>query len=40
VFNALLDLNRTGCAWKYPPHDFPPHGTVYHYYAARRDEGL
>src|SRR5882757_3050506 len=32
VFNALLYLNRTGIAWKYPPHDLPPHGTVYHYY--------
>jgi transposase len=40
VFNALLYLNRTGCAWKYLPHDFPPHGTVYYYYAAWRDEGI
>jgi transposase len=40
VFNALLYLNRTGIAWKYLPHDFPPHGTVYYYYAAWRDEGL
>ena len=40
VFNALLYLNRTGCAWKYLPHDFPPHGTVYYYYAAWHDEGV
>lgn len=40
VFNALLYLNRTGIAWKYLPHDFPPHGTVYYYYAAWRDEGI
>jgi transposase len=40
VFNAILYLNRTGIAWKYLPHDFPPHGTVYHYYAAWRDEGI
>jgi transposase len=23
-----------------PPHDFPPHTTVYYYYAAWRDEGI
>jgi transposase len=40
VFNALLYLNRTGIAWKYLPHDFPPHSTVYYYYAAWRDEGI
>ncbi len=26
--------------WKYLPHDFPSHGTVYAYYAAWRDEGI
>jgi transposase len=40
VFNALLYLNRTGIAWTYLPHDFPPKGTVYYYYAAWRDEGI
>jgi transposase len=40
VFNAILYINRTGIAWKYLPHDFPPHGTVYAYYAAWRDEGI
>ncbi|GAA3509861.1 transposase [Streptosporangium album] len=40
VFNAILYVNRTGIAWKYLPHDFPPHGTVYAYYAAWRDEGI
>lgn len=39
VFNAILYVNRTGIAWKYLPHDFPPHSTVY-YYAAWRDEGI
>ena len=38
IFNAILYLNRTGIAWKYLPHDFPPHGTVYSYYAAWLDE--
>ncbi|MGW3615002.1 IS5 family transposase, partial [Micromonospora sp. NPDC005163] len=40
VFNAILYVNRTGIAWKYLPHAFPPHTTVYYYYAAWRDEGL
>ncbi|MFF0747488.1 IS5 family transposase [Streptomyces sp. NPDC004111] len=40
VFDAILYLNRTGIPWKYLPHDFPGHGTVYFYYAAWRDEGV
>ncbi|MGW0811633.1 IS5 family transposase [Nonomuraea sp. NPDC002799] len=40
IFNAILYLNRTGIAWAYLPHDFPPHGTVYSYYAAWRDQGI
>ncbi|MFB7620900.1 transposase, partial [Kitasatospora sp. NPDC056181] len=40
VFNAILYINRTGIPWKYLPHDFPNHGTVYAYYAAWRDEGI
>ncbi len=40
IFNAIVYVNRTGIAWKYLPHDFPPPGTVYYYYAAWRDEGI
>lgn len=40
VFNAILYINRTGIPWKYLPHDFPSHATVYFYYAAWRDEGI
>lgn len=40
VFDAILYVNRTGIAWKYLPHDFPNHRTVYGYYAAWRDEGI
>ncbi|MGI5380471.1 transposase [Streptomyces sp. CA-251387] len=29
VFSAILYVNRTGIPWKYLPHDFPNHGTVY-----------
>ncbi|MEU5227578.1 IS5 family transposase [Streptomyces toyocaensis] len=40
VFNAILYVNRTGIPWKYLPHDFPNHATVYAYYVAWRDEGI
>lgn len=29
VFNALRWIVRTGAAWRYLPHDFPPWATVY-----------
>lgn len=32
VFNAILYVLRSGCAWNMLPHDFPPKGTVYHYF--------
>ena len=40
MVNALLYLNHTGISWRYILHDFPPHGTVYYYYAKWRDEGV
>ena len=39
IVNAILYLNRTGCAWRYLPGDFPPWRTVYGYFAAWRDNG-
>lgn len=32
-------LDRTGCAWRYLPCDFPPWQTVHGYFAAWRDDG-
>src|SRR5688572_17636174 len=40
IFNALLYLNRTGIPWRYLPHDFPPHATVYSYFAVWSKEGM
>lgn len=40
IVNAILYVNRTGCAWQYLPHDFPPFKTVDGYFAAWRDEGI
>lgn len=39
VVNAVLYLNRTGCAWRQLPHDFPPWGTVHYYYRCFRLNG-
>jgi transposase len=39
IVNAILYVNRTGCAWEYVPHDFPPFKTVYGYFATWRDDG-
>ncbi len=40
IFNAILYVNRTGIAWRYLPHDFPPHATVYGYFVAWNKEGI
>ncbi len=39
IVNAILYVNRTGIAWEYLPHDFPPHKTVYDYYAKWETDG-
>ena len=39
IIEAILYLDRTGCAWRYLPADFPPRQTVYTYFAAWRDDG-
>jgi transposase len=40
IVNAILYVNRTGIAWEYLPHDFPPYKTVYGYYARREGDGV
>jgi len=39
IVNAILYVNRAGCAWHLLPHDFPPYKTVYGYYAAWQKDG-
>lgn len=34
IINAILYLSRTGCQWRYIPHDFPKWPTVYGYFRA------
>jgi putative transposase len=39
ITEAILYVDRAGCAWRYLPADFPPWRTVYGYFAAWRDDG-
>jgi transposase len=38
IVNAILYQARTGCQWRYLPHDLPPKSAVYHYFALWRDD--
>jgi transposase len=40
IFNAILYVLRSGCAWRLLPHDMPPWKTVYHYFRLWRKDGL
>ena len=39
VVNAICYLNRTGCQWRFLPHDLPPKSTVYYYFSQWRKDG-
>ena len=39
IINAILYQKRTGCQWRYLPHDFPPWSLVKTYYYRWRDDG-
>ncbi len=39
VVNAIFYVLKTGCRWDMLPDDFPPKGTVYHYYNTWRKSG-
>ena len=39
IVNAILYVNRAGCAWHLLPHDFPPYRTACGYYARREKDG-
>ena len=32
VMNAISDVVRTGCPWRYLPHDFPNFSGVYYHF--------
>ena len=39
IVNAILYVLRTGCQWRYLPHDLPPWKTVYTYFRTWRLDG-
>jgi putative transposase len=39
IVDAIFYRERTGCQWRYLPHDFPPWKQVYEYYRKWRDDG-
>jgi len=39
IWNAIFYQLRTGCAWRYLPHDFPPHGDVWEHFWRWRGNG-
>jgi putative transposase len=40
VLNAIFYLLRTGCQWRMLPREFPPWGTVYHYFQGWQSSGV
>ena len=38
--NAIFYVTRTGCPWRYLPHEYPPWQTVYGYFRAWRLAGI
>ncbi len=40
VLDAIFYITRTGCQWRYLPHDFPPKSTVWRYFQQWRDDGI
>ena len=39
VLNAIFYVLKTGCQWEMLPHDFPPKGTVFHYFNQWSKDG-
>ena len=40
ILNAIFYVLKTGCAWRFLPHDLPPFGTVYGYFWRWTQSGL
>lgn len=40
IVDGILYVLRSGCPWRLLPLDFPPSGTVWHWFRRFRDTGL
>ena len=39
IWNAIFYQDRTGCQWRYLPHDLPPWPDVWEHFCQWRDDG-
>jgi len=39
VINGCFYITKTGCQWRMLPHEYPPWGTVYWYFANWKQDG-
>jgi putative transposase len=39
LLNAIFYVVKTGCQWRNVPTDFPPWGTIYHYFRLWKRSG-
>jgi putative transposase len=39
ILDAIFDVVRTGCPWRYPPANFPPWQTVFYHFRRWRRQG-
>jgi transposase len=40
ILNAIFYLLRTGCSWRFLPHDLPPYRSVHGYFSLWRKQGV
>ena len=40
LVNAVLFLVKTGCQWRFMPHEYPPHDSVWSFFRRARESGL
>ncbi len=40
LFNAMRYVVKTGCQWRFLPHDFPPWSAVYQQVRRGKDAGV
>jgi putative transposase len=40
ILDAIFYIVRTGCQWRYLPHDFPPWKTVFEQYRRWKKQGV
>jgi len=39
ILNAIFYVNKTGCPWRYMPHEYPVWSSVYYHFAKWSKDG-